>query len=52
LPGGETQGKSNPPDWRELTRQLMKKIDTQALMAQQDYTMEAGLPLDTHFDCG
>ncbi len=46
LPGEEPGGETKPTDRNVLTRRLMELIETQALLARQDYSREAGLPVD------
>jgi 1-acyl-sn-glycerol-3-phosphate acyltransferase len=45
LPGEEISGSVDQDNLRELTEQLMGKIDAQAFLARQDYAKETGLPI-------
>ncbi len=47
-----TDGESNPAGRHELTRRLMKIIETQALKARQDCARETGLSDDSGTDLG
>jgi 1-acyl-sn-glycerol-3-phosphate acyltransferase len=51
-PNLESDEESKPADRHELTRRLMKIIETQALKARQDCARETGLPDDNGIDPG